>query len=454
MACFIDEQEIFYLLKIGENASLQKCWEIYQKASLAKGLTPLEVAILLKSKDKNLWANLAKLAGKIKEEIYGKRIVFFAPLYISNYCQNYCLYCAYQKNNQEMVRKCLSMEEIIKEVRVLEKMGHKRLALECGEDYQKCSVDYILKAIYSIYQNSSIRRLNVNIAATTVENYRLLKEAQIGTYILFQETYHFETYQKMHPKGFKKDYHYHLYAMHRAMEGGIEDVGLGVLYGLYDYAFETVGLVKHALALEENFGVGSHTISVPRLRPALGMDLRDYPHLVTDEEFKRIIIVLRLALPYTGIILSTREKPAFRDILLELGVSQLSAGSCTKVGGYQRDENTAQFKVEDNRSLEEVIQSISRAGYIPSFCTACYRQGRTGELFMDFAKSGKIKTMCQPNALLTWQEYLEDYACVDNKNWGEKAILKEVELLPDLALQREVKNRLERIKNGARDLYF
>ncbi|MCL6560652.1 MAG: [FeFe] hydrogenase H-cluster radical SAM maturase HydG, partial [Firmicutes bacterium] len=342
---------------------------------------------------------------------------------------------------------------------------HKRLALECGEDPKNCPIDYVLEAIEAIYsvkeKNGSIRRVNVNIAATTVEDYTRLKEAKIGTYILFQETYHRSSYAAAHPSGPKSDYDWHTCAMDRAMEGGIDDVGVGVLFGLYDYKFEVLAILLHALHLEEAYGVGPHTISVPRIRPARGIDLHHFPHLVSDRDFKKIIAILRLAVPYTGMILSTRERPGFRDELLSVGISQISAGSCTGVGGYRREKeggveksDAPQFHVEDHRSMDEVISSVCRSGFIPSFCTACYRSGRTGDRFMPLAKSGQIQNVCQPNALLTFKEFLLDYATPSTRLIGEETIARHLKQISNPSVQQETGRRLEKIASGDRDLYF
>ena len=345
----------------------------------------------------------------------------FAPLYISNYCVNNCRYCGYKHCNDELFRKKLNSEELIAEVKALEKLGHKRIALEAGEDPINCSIDYVLdciKDIYSIkFKNGSIRRINVNIAATTVENYRKLKEAEIGTYILFQESYHKPTYEYFHLQGPKKDYEYHTTAMFRAREAGIDDVGIGVLYGLYDYKYETIAMIRYANELEKVTGVGPHTISVPRLRPAENVSLENYPHLVEDKNFKKLVAVLRLAVPYTGLIISTREEAGFRDEIIDIGISQVSSGSCTGVGGYsEREKNIdekPQFELGDNRSPMEMLKSLIESGYIPSYCTACYRNGRTGDRFMEIAKSGQINVMCEANALMTLKEFLLDYADED-----------------------------------------
>ncbi|MCL6639444.1 MAG: [FeFe] hydrogenase H-cluster radical SAM maturase HydG [Firmicutes bacterium] len=463
-AVFIDDGRILDLLERAKKATRREAEAIVEKAARLKGLAPEEAAVLLQAEDAELLEKVYRTARDIKERIYGRRLVFFAPLYISNYCVNNCLYCGYRRDNG-FVRRKLTIPEIMEEVKVLENMGHKRIALECGEDPGHCPVDYVVEAIEAIYsvkeRNGSIRRINVNIAAATVEDYRRLKEAGIGTYILFQETYHRPTYALMHPSGPKTDYDWHACAMDRAMEAGIDDVGLGVLFGLYDYKYEVLAMLLHALHLEEAFGVGPHTISVPRLRPAQGVDLTTFPYLVSDAEFKKIIAVLRLAVPYTGMILSTRERAGFRDELLSVGISQLSAGSCTGVGGYQAakekgpaGDGAPQFHVEDQRSLDEVIRSVCRSGYIPSFCTACYRSGRTGDRFMALAKTGQIQNVCQPNAILTFGEFLQDYASPETRQAGEEAIARHLEYINSPAVKREARHRLEQINEGARDLFF
>lgn len=463
-ADFIDDTVIFKLLKDAENAPGEEIERIIEKASLSEGLTPQEVAVLLQVQDPELLEKVYDTASQVKEKIYGKRLVFFAPLYISDYCINNCVYCGYRRDNT-FKRRRLTMEEIKREVSVLEEMGHKRIALECGEDPKNCPIDYVLDAINAIYsvkeKNGSIRRINVNIAATTVENYRRLKEAKIGTYILFQETYHRPTYARMHPSGPKRDYDWHTCAMDRAMEGGIDDVGVGVLFGLYDYKYEVLAILLHALHLEEACGVGPHTISVPRMRPARGVTFENFPYLVNGADFKKIIAILRLAVPYTGIILSTREGPEFRDELLSVGISQLSAGSCTGVGGYckekngnQDEEGSLQFNIEDHRTLDQVINSVCRSGYIPSFCTACYRSGRTGDRFMALAKSGQIQNVCQPNAILTFREFLNDYASQETIQVGKETINRHLDLITNLKVREQARQRLELIDKGERDLYF
>ena len=463
-ADFINDQLINDLLKEGQKAPRGVVEEIITKAGKAQGLTPQETAILLQVDQPDLLEKIFTTAGRIKEDIYGRRLVFFAPLYISDYCVNNCRYCGYRRENN-FSRRRLSQAEIEREVRVLEEMGHKRLALECGEDPQHCPIEYVLESIKTIYsvkeKAGSIRRINVNIAATTVENYRLLQEAGIGTYILFQETYHRPTYALMHQAGPKTDYDWHTCAMDRAMAGGIDDVGLGVLFGLYDYKYEVLALLLHALHLEETFGVGPHTISFPRLRPALGMELNAFPHLVSDAEFKKVVALVRLAVPYTGMLISTRESPAFRNELCKMGISQLSAGSCTGVGGYYNEKmglnagnETPQFALEDLRSLDEIVHSVCQAGYIPSFCTACYRSGRTGDRFMPLAKSGEIQNVCQPNAILTFKEFLQDYASPETKQAGEAAIAEQLKHIGNKAIAAKTVTELGRITAGTRDLYF
>lgn len=463
-ADFIDGALILKLLDGAKAATRETAAGIIKKAEAARGLSPEEVAVLLQVEDRELLENIFLTASRIKENIYGRRLVFFAPLYISNYCINNCVYCGYRRDNK-FRRHRLSRQEIIQEVKVLENMGHKRLALECGEDPVNCSIDYVVEALETIYsvkeKNGSIRRVNVNIAATTVEHYQRLKEAKIGTYILFQETYHRPTYDRAHPSGPKSNYDWHTCAMDRAIAGGIDDVGLGVLFGLYDYKYEVMALLLHALHLEAVYGVGPHTISVPRLRPAAGVDVNSFPYLVLDADFKKLVAIIRLAVPYTGMLISTRECPEFRDELLSVGISQLSAGSSTGVGGYHRDhagaaesDEAPQFKLEDHRSLDEVISRVCRSGYIPSFCTACYRSGRTGDRFMPLAKNGQIQNVCQPNAILTFKEYLLDYALPETRQAGDKAIAKHLEYIASRTVLQEVEYRMEKITQGDRDLFF
>lgn len=464
-ADFINEEEIQMLLAAGAAASQDYVRTIVEKARSAQGLTPAEVAVLLQVEDEELLVQMFSAAKEVKLKIYGKRLVVFAPLYVSDHCVNNCTYCGYKRENPFKRRK-LSMAELAEEVRILENLGHKRLALEAGEHPTECPLDYILESIRTIYsikfKNGSIRRINVNVAATSVEDYARLKEANIGTYILFQETYHRETYEQVHPGGPKADYDWHTTAHDRAMRAGIDDVGFGVLFGLYDYKFEVLAMLQHALHLEERFGVGPHTISVPRLRPALGMELSEYPYLVSDEEFAKLIAIIRLAVPYTGMILSTRERPELRDRLLDYGISQISAGSCTGVGGYKREDSrnplgeeaAPQFSVDDHRSPDEVLQSVCESGYLPSYCTACYRQGRTGDRFMTLAKNGQIQNVCQPNAILTFKEYLLDYASPETRQAGEETIRRHLLEIQNEKVRQTTTERIKRIENGERDLYL
>jgi len=459
-ADFIDDEVIFNALEEGKKKTVSEVEEIIEKGRQAKGLNVEETAALLQIDTPELEEKLFKAAREVKEAIYGKRIVMFAPLYVSNYCVNRCKYCGYKCTNK-IERRKLTDDEIRREVEIIQNLGHKRIALEAGEDDRNCPIDYIVHVMDVIYNtkvgNGEIRRINVNIAATTVDNYRKLKEAGIGTYVLFQETYHRDSYREYHPAGPKKDYDYHTTAMDRAMEGGIDDVGLGVLFGLYDYKYEVLGLLLHAQHLDEKYGVGPHTISVPRLRPAKGVTLEKYPYLVSDHDFKRIVAILRLAVPYTGIIVSTREAPKFREEVISLGVSQISAGSCTDVGGYelsQSGEADPQFELADHRTPLEVLKTLCRQGYLPSYCTACYRMGRTGERFMKFAKSGQIHNLCYPNAMMTFKEYLEDYADEELKELGNKVIEDNLVNIPNEAMRNETVERLKRIENGERDLFF
>ncbi|WP_425057747.1 Biotin synthase [Sporomusa carbonis] len=466
---FIDDALIGKLLNDAKEKSQNKDYvrSILTKAREYHGLSAAEVAVLLEVTDPELETEMFAAASAVKQAIYGTRIVLFAPLYISSHCVNNCTYCGYRAGNSEQLRRRLTLDEIKEEVEILESLGHKRLAVEAGEDPVNCPIEYVVDAIRQIYSikngNGSIRRVNVNIAATTIEEYRMLKEAEIGTYILFQETYHRPTYAALHPTGPKKDYNWHTTAMDRAMQAGIDDVGIGVLYGLYDYKFETVAMFLHAEHLDKTYGVGPHTISVPRIRPASGMDLSKFPYLVSDEDFKKIVAVIRLAVPYTGMILSTRESSELRDELIKYGISQISAGSCTGVGGYhqvykEHEPNAAakglQFEVGDNRSPNQVISMLCQQGFIPSYCTACYRQGRTGDRFMSLAKSGEIQNVCLPNALLTFKEYLLDYADPQTREIGEATIEKHLASIPLAATRTATANRLKEIESGVRDLYF
>ena len=461
---FIKDDEINSLIAKGKELVSDKelVREIIEKSKSAEGLTPEETAVLLNLEDKELIEEMFKAARQVKEKLYGKRLVVFAPLYVSNYCVNNCTYCGYKYCNDELKRKKLNKEQLIEEVKVLESLGHKRIALEAGEDPVNAPLDYILdciKSIYSIkFDNGSIRRINVNIAATTVENYKRLKDAEIGTYILFQETYHKPTYERLHVSGPKHNYNYHTTAMHRAREAGIDDIGMGVLYGLYDYKYETLAMLMHAMDLEETTGVGPHTLSVPRIRPAENVSLENYPYLVDDEDFKKIVAILRLAVPYAGLILSTREEPGLRDEIIALGVSQVSTGSCTGVGGYSEaygdPEEKPQFEVGDHRSPVEMIESLMEAGYIPSYCTACYREGRTGERFMDIVKSGELYKICEANALITLKEFIDDYGTDKTREIGDKLIKKSIDEIDNESFRKSVEEKINKISNGTRDLRF
>ena len=460
---FINDAEILESLAYAsENkANKQVIDAILQKAREMKGISHKEAAVLLECELEEENKEIEKLAKEIKERFYGKRIVMFAPLYLSNYCINSCVYCPYHVKNKHIARKKLSQEEIKQEVIALQDMGHKRLAIEAGEDPENNPLEYILESIRTIYsikhKNGAIRRVNVNIAATSVENYKKLKDAGIGTYILFQETYNKEAYKELHPAGPKSDYAYHTEAMDRAMEAGIDDVGCGVLFGLDKYRYELVGIIMHAEHLEAKFGVGPHTISVPRVCPADDIDPEEL-NAIPDEIFEKIVSVIRIAVPYTGMIVSTRESKATREKVLDLGISQISGGSRTSVGGYveeePEEENSAQFDVSDRRSLDEVVNWLLGLGYIPSFCTACYREGRTGDRFMKLLKSGQIVNCCQPNALMTLKEYLGDYASADTKEKGEKVIREQLEIITNPVVKEKAKEYIENIHEGKRDFRF
>ncbi len=463
---FIDDGEVLASIAQGKEKAKDPAAidRILAKARTCEGLTHREAAVLLELDDDAALERMYAIAREVKERIYGRRIVLFAPLYLSNYCVNNCAYCGYRCGNK-IGRHQLTQEELRAEIRALEAMGHKRLLLEAGEDDEKCPIEYILECMKTIYsekfKNGAIRRVNVDIAATTVENYRKLKEAGIGTYILFQETYHKPTYLAMH-HGPKRNYEWHTEAMDRAMEGGIDDVGIGPLYGLYEYHYETVALLMHAEHLEAVHGVGPHTISFPRLLPAEGVNFADFPHVVPDRDFKKVVAIIRLAVPYTGMILSTRENVEFRKELLNIGISQMSAGSCVGVGGYaQRNtvdaagvEEKPQFNLQDHRKPMDVIKGLVKDGYVPSYCTACYRAGRTGDRFMPLAKSGQIGNFCLPNALLTFEEYLSDYADDELTAMGQKMIDAEIQTIPSEKRREKALAYLERIRNGERDLRF
>lgn len=435
---------------------------IIEKAERKKGLSHREASVLLACDVPEKIQKIYALAERIKQDIYGNRIVMFAPLYLSNYCINSCSYCPYHAKNKHIARKKLTQEDIVREVTALQDMGHKRLAIESGEDPLNNPIEYILESIRTIYsvkhRNGSIRRVNVNIAATTVENYRKLKDAGIGTYILFQETYHKQSYEKLHPAGPKHNYAYHTEAMDRAMQGGIDDVGIGVLFGLERYRYEFAALLMHAEHLEAVHGVGPHTISVPRVKRADDIDPDEFGNGIDDEIFAKICACLRLAVPYTGMIISTRESKATREKVIRLGVSQISGASKTSVGGYgspdSEEENSAQFDVSDNRTLDEVVCWLMELGFIPSFCTACYREGRTGDRFMALCKSGRIADCCHPNALVTLKEYLEDYASEQARRTGSALIRRELGNIPNERIRHIAAERLEKIAAGQRDFRF
>lgn len=460
---FIDHQEILDTLAYADENknNVELIDQILNKARERKGLSHREASVLLACDIPEKVQELYALAEQIKKDFYGNRIVIFAPLYLSNYCVNGCLYCPYHQKNKHIPRKKLTQEEVEKEVIALQDMGHKRLAIETGEDPVNCPIEYVLDCIHTIYsikhKNGAIRRVNVNIAATTVENYRKLKEAGIGTYVLFQETYHKESYEHLHPTGPKSNYCYHTEAMDRAMEGGIDDVGLGVLFGLELYRYEFAGLLMHAEHLEAVHGVGPHTISVPRVKHADDIDPDEFDNGIDDDTFLKICACIRVAVPYTGMIMSTRENQSVRERALHLGISQVSGGSRTSVGGYTEEErphDTEQFDVSDNRTLDEVVRWLMEMGYIPSFCTACYREGRTGDRFMSLCKSGQIQNCCHPNALMTLKEYLMDYAAPETKAIGEKLIQAELENIPKEKVKEICKDHLEKIEQGIRDFRF
>lgn len=460
---FISDEEINRtLIYAKENKSNYKLIDsILKKAEEMKGLTHSEAAVLLECEDKGVLAKIYDLAERIKLRFYGKRIVMFAPLYLSNYCVNGCTYCPYHMKNKEIPRIKLTQEEIVREVTALQDMGHKRLALEMGEHPTINTMEYLLESIKTIYsikhKNGVIRRVNVNVAATTVENYRLMHEAGIGTYILFQETYNKVAYKELHPTGPKSDYAYHTEAMDRAMQGGIDDVGIGVLFGLNLYRYDFVGLLMHAEHLEATFGVGPHTISVPRIRPADDVNLNEFSNAISDEIFMKIVALTRIAVPYTGIIISTRESADLRGKLLKIGISQLSGGSKTSVGGYAdniSEEDSSQFEVNDTRTLDEVVNWLVSLGFIPSFCTACYREGRTGDRFMRLLKSGQIVNVCQPNALMTLKEYLEDYASEVTRRKGIELIINETKNITNDKVREIVLEHLTDMDNGKRDFRF
>jgi 2-iminoacetate synthase len=455
MVDFINEGKIFSILENSANPEKAEVREIISKARECKGITLEETGKLLFVEDKELLEELYDAAKYIKNKIYGKRVVLFAPLYTGNECVNNCLYCGFRRDNKELHRRTLELEEIVNEAKAIEKQGHKRLLLICGEHPKKTDVKHFTRAMEAIYRETDIRRINIEAAPMTVEDYRELKQAGIGTYVIFQETYNREAYKKMHPVGIKADYDWRITAIDRAFEGGIDDVGVGALYGLYDYKFEVLGLLMHCMHLEERFGVGPHTISVPRLRPALGWGLKEIPNAVNDDEFRKIVAIYRVSVPYTGMILSTRERAEFRDELLSLGISQISAGSRTNPGGYEEDDDKAdQFEISDSRSLPKMLETICDKGYIPSFCTACYRRCRTGEHFMEYAKEGEIHEFCQPNAILTFKENLIDFGNPTLREKGQLIIDKALNEIEDEKIKMETLKKLEEIEQGKRDLYF
>ncbi len=461
---FIDEKEILDTLRYAkENCGDRALVEsIIAQAERCEGLTHRQAALLLECQDGELVQRIYALAEQIKERFYGNRIVMFAPLYLSNYCVNGCVYCPYHFKNKHIARKKLSQDEIRREVVALQDMGHKRLALEAGEDPLRNPLDYILESIKTIYdvkhKNGAIRRVNVNIAATSVEEYRMLKEAKIGTYILFQETYNRTNYEALHPTGPKSNYAYHTEAMDRAMEAGIDDVGLGVLFGLNTYRYDFVGLLMHTEHLEARFGVGAHTISMPRICAADDIDTADFPDAISDDVFCKLVAITRIAVPYTGIIISTRESQSTREKVLRLGVSQLSGGSNTNVGGYATvdgaAEDSAQFELSDRRTLDEIVSWLVDLGHIPSFCTACYREGRTGDRFMSLVKSGQIANCCTPNALMTFKEYLEDYASEECRAKGMRLILEGLKFVKSPKTREIAERNLVEIERGKRDFRF
>ena len=461
---FISDEEIRATLKYADENkdNLELIDKIIEKARLRKGLDHREASVLLACEDEERLRQIYDLAEQIKKDFYGDRIVMFAPLYLSNYCVNGCVYCPYHLKNKHICRKKLTQDEVKKEVIALQDMGHKRLAIEAGEDPVNNPIEYILECIKTIYsinhKNGAIRRVNVNIAATTVENYKKLKDAGIGTYIPFQETYNKKSYEELHPTGPKHNYDYHTEAMDRAMQGGIDVVGLGVLFGLELYRYEFAGLLMHAEHLEAVHGVGPHTISVPRIKHADDIDPDAFDNGIDDDTFAKICALIRISVPYTGMIISTRESKSVREKVIRLGVSQISGASCTSVGGYaepeEEDENTAQFDVSDNRTLDEVVNWLMSLGYIPSFCTACYREGRTGDRFMSLCKSGQIQNCCHPNALMTLKEYRMDYASEDTRKIGEQLIEKELLKIPNEKVRKITAQHIAEIENGSRDFRF
>lgn len=453
---FIDENKINNLIELKPDEA--KINEILDKALELKGLSLEETAYLLNINDESLLNKVFKVAKQVKESIYGKRIVLFAPLYLSNYCSNNCLYCGFRIDNKQIQRKKLTSDEVIDEVKQIINTGHKRILLVAGEDTQQCNLDYVEEIINKIYEqkilNGEVRRININIAPLSVEDFKRLASFGIGTYQSFQETYHGETYKKMHPAGLKANYEWRVETMDRALEAGLHDVGMGVLFGLTDFRFEVLAMLMHSEHLNNKFGVGPHTISVPRIEPAQGSAVSETPpYAIDDLTFKKIIATLRLAVPYTGIILSTRERASFRKELLELGISQVSAGSKTNPGGYTEKHSTEQFEIGDNRSLDEVILELVENNFMPSFCTSCYRLGRVGKDFMDLAKPGLIQKFCDPNAVVTFKEYLEDYASNKTKEAGNRFVENYINQISDEKIRNKIQSQLNKLNEGQRDLY-
>ena len=456
----INDQAIFESIEKGRHAEASQVKEVLAKADELKGLDDNDISVLMGVSDPDLVHELFESAKRAKDEIYGNRMVFFAPLYISNLCANECLYCAFRAKNTEVKRRALTQEEIAEETRILIDQGHKRVLLVAGESYPKQGFSYVLDSIKTVYEtkhgNGEIRRVNVNVAPLTLDEFKQLKAADIGTYQIFQETYHRDTYSKVHLSGKKTDYDWRISALDRAMEAGIDDVGIGVLYGLYDWRFETLAMMAHVRYLESKFGVGPHTISVPRLEPATGSDMAAHPPKPIDDfDFRKLVAILRLAVPYTGIIMSTRETANLRRESFALGVSQISAGSRTNPGGYAEDEkmDASQFSLGDHRGLDEVVRDVASMGYIPSFCTGCYRLGRTGQDFMDMAKPGEIKIHCQPNALSTFQEYLSDYGSAETRTIGEKLIDSTIAGMTNAEQKTRSERLVEQVRSGKRDVY-
>lgn len=451
----INEEKIESILGNAKEATKEEALRIIGKAKDCFGITAEEAAVLLQVEDKEVFDKMLDTARFIKEKIYGNRIVVFAPLYTSNECTNNCLYCGFRVANKELHRKTLNTTEVVAEAKEIVKQGHKRVLMVCGEDKAKTDINHIVESVQAVYDNADVRRINVNAAPMDVEEFEKLKTVGIGTYQIFQETYHRETYKVMHPSGSKSDYDYRLLALDRAFEAGIDDLGIGVLLGLYDYRFDVLATLIHSDYLDKKFNVGPHTISIPRLRPAHNSAIKEVPYPISDEDLMRIVAVYRLAVPYTGIILSTRERAELRDQLLELGVSQISAASKTNPGGYEeKDAEASQFVTSDERSVDEMLKVVTKQGHLPSFCTACYRAKRTGEAFMELAKDAHIHEFCHPNAILTYEEYLLDYASDETKELGDELITKEIDRIDDEKIKKETIKRLEDIKKGKRDLYF